>query len=120
MDMNMLWKDISQDCFYNYDGKYFFNANIRRDGSSVFSPESRWGNFYGLGAAWNVAKGRFLKDNKVINSLKLKLHMGNRGMTTSFWIALQETITLIRTSMGSIISGMENRFYLLKNRETRI
>ena len=41
---------------YNYDGKYFFNANIRRDGSSVFSPESRWGNFYGLGLAWNIIK----------------------------------------------------------------
>lgn len=64
---------------YNYDGKYFFNANIRRDGSSVFSPESRWGNFYGLGAAWNVAKEDFLKDNRVINSLKLKASYGQQG-----------------------------------------
>lgn len=64
---------------YNYDGKYFFNANIRRDGSSVFSPDSRWGNFYGLGAAWNVAKEDFLKDNKVINSLRLKASYGQQG-----------------------------------------
>lgn len=64
---------------YNYDGKYFFNANIRRDGSSVFSPESRWGNFYGLGAAWNVAKEDFLKDNSVINALKLKVSYGQQG-----------------------------------------
>jgi TonB-linked SusC/RagA family outer membrane protein len=64
---------------YNYDGKYFFNANIRRDGSSVFSPESRWGNFYGLGLAWNIAKEDFLKDNSVINSLKLKASYGQQG-----------------------------------------
>nr|WP_317048639.1 TonB-dependent receptor [Chryseobacterium carnipullorum] len=64
---------------YNYAGKYFFNANIRRDGSSVFSPESRWGNFYGLGVAWNVAKEDFLKDNTVINSLRLKASYGQQG-----------------------------------------
>lgn len=64
---------------YNYDNKYFFNANIRRDGSSVFAPESRWGTFYGLGAAWNVAKEDFLKDNKVINALKLKISYGQQG-----------------------------------------
>nr|WP_315032529.1 SusC/RagA family TonB-linked outer membrane protein [uncultured Chryseobacterium sp.] len=64
---------------YNYDNKYFFNANIRRDGSSVFSPESRWGNFYGLGAAWNVAKEDFLKDNNVVNALKLKVSYGQQG-----------------------------------------
>lgn len=64
---------------YNYDGKYFFNANIRRDGSSVFSPDSRWGNFYGLGVAWNVTKEDFLKDNKVINSLRLKASYGQQG-----------------------------------------
>ncbi|MDR6528882.1 TonB-linked SusC/RagA family outer membrane protein [Chryseobacterium rhizosphaerae] len=64
---------------YNYDGKYFFNANVRRDGSSVFSPESRWGNFYGLGVAWNVAKENFLKDNTLINSLKLKASYGQQG-----------------------------------------
>lgn len=64
---------------YNYDNKYFFNANVRRDGSSVFAPESRWGTFYGLGAAWNVAKENFLKDNKVINALKLKASYGQQG-----------------------------------------
>ncbi|PWN72197.1 SusC/RagA family TonB-linked outer membrane protein [Chryseobacterium phosphatilyticum] len=64
---------------YNYDGKYFFNANVRRDGSSVFSPESRWGTFYGLGAAWNVAKEDFLKDNNVVNALKLKVSYGQQG-----------------------------------------
>jgi TonB-linked SusC/RagA family outer membrane protein len=64
---------------YNYDNKYFFNANVRRDGSSVFAPESRWGTFYGLGAAWNVAKEDFLKDSKVINALKLKASYGQQG-----------------------------------------
>lgn len=64
---------------YNYENKYFFNANVRRDGSSVFAPESRWGTFYGLGLAWNVAKEDFLKDNTVINALKLKASYGQQG-----------------------------------------
>ncbi|MEC5394223.1 SusC/RagA family TonB-linked outer membrane protein [Bergeyella sp. RCAD1439] len=64
---------------YNYDNKYFFNANVRKDGSSVFAPESRWGTFFGLGAAWNVAKENFLADSNVVNTLKLKASYGEQG-----------------------------------------
>ncbi|MGQ1928795.1 SusC/RagA family TonB-linked outer membrane protein [Ornithobacterium rhinotracheale] len=64
---------------YNYAGKYYFNANIRRDASSVFAPESRWGTFYGLGAAWNVKKEDFLRNVNFINSLRLKVSYGEQG-----------------------------------------
>ncbi len=64
---------------YNYKNKYFVNASFRRDASSVFHPDYRWGNFYGFGAAWNVAKESFLADNKVINNLKLKASYGEQG-----------------------------------------
>src|SRR5690606_10868644 len=37
---------------YNYDHRYFFNANIRRDGSSRFAKDNRWGNFWSVGAGW--------------------------------------------------------------------
>lgn len=41
---------------YNYKNKYFINGSFRRDGSSVFAPENRWGDFYGFGVAWSVMK----------------------------------------------------------------
>jgi TonB-linked SusC/RagA family outer membrane protein len=64
---------------YSYNNRYFFNASIRRDGSSVFAPESRWGTFYGLGGAWDIAKEDFLSENKIVNSLKLKVSYGQQG-----------------------------------------
>ncbi|MDO5614590.1 MAG: SusC/RagA family TonB-linked outer membrane protein [Cruoricaptor ignavus] len=64
---------------YNYNGKYFFNANVRRDGSSVFAPESRWGTFFSFGGAWQVSKENFLANSKVINNLKLKASYGQQG-----------------------------------------
>ena len=64
---------------YNYKNKYFFNASLRRDGSSVFSKENRWGTFYGLGAAWDISKEDFLKDSEVVNALKVKASYGQQG-----------------------------------------
>lgn len=66
---------------YSYDNKYFFNASFRRDGSSVFAPENRWGNFFGLGAAWAVTNEAFLSGNKAITNLKLKRVMVSKEMT---------------------------------------
>lgn len=64
---------------YSYNNRYFFNASVRRDGSSIFAPESRWGTFYGLGGAWDIAKEDFLSNNKTINSLKFKISYGQQG-----------------------------------------
>lgn len=64
---------------YSYANKYFFNASFRRDGSSVFSPNMRWGNFYGLGGAWAVSNEKFLKGNNIITNLRLKAGYGEQG-----------------------------------------
>ena len=65
----------------NYDlmGKYFFNASFRRDGSSVFHPDSRWGNFYGLGVAWDVTRESFFPKGNVLSGLRLKASYGQQG-----------------------------------------
>ncbi len=63
---------------YDFDDKYFINASFRRDGSSVFAPDNRWGNFYGLGAAWSVHKENFL-DVPWINVFRLKASFGQQG-----------------------------------------
>ena len=64
---------------YNYAGKYVVNVSVRRDGSSRFSPETRWGIFPAASAAWLISEEDFLKKNKVINMLKLRAGWGVTG-----------------------------------------
>ncbi len=64
---------------YDYDGKYFFSASYRRDASSRFHPDHRWGNFGSVGAAWLLNRENFLKDIKWIDMLKLKVSYGIQG-----------------------------------------
>ncbi|SHG37416.1 SusC/RagA family TonB-linked outer membrane protein [Chryseobacterium vrystaatense] len=72
---------------YGYANKYFVNASFRRDASSIFSPENRWGNFFGLGGAWMASNENFLKGNKAITSLKLKASYGEQGNDALFYPA---------------------------------
>lgn len=64
---------------YDYQSKYFINASFRRDGSSVFHPDSRWGNFYGLGAAWDVSQEGFMDGLDWLGSFRLKASFGQQG-----------------------------------------
>ena len=70
---------------YNFKNKYFLNGSFRRDGSSVFHPDNRWGNFYGLGVAWSVNQEDFLKGNSAITNLKLKASYGEQGNDYLFY-----------------------------------
>jgi TonB-linked SusC/RagA family outer membrane protein len=64
---------------YNYDGRYLFTANFRRDGSSRFSPSKRFGDFPSVAAAWNVSNEKFLHLPSFISSLKLRSGYGVLG-----------------------------------------
>lgn len=64
---------------YDYDGKYFGQVSYRRDASSRFHPDHRWGNFYSFGGAWIITKENFMKDVKWLNELKLKASFGQNG-----------------------------------------
>lgn len=64
---------------YNYDEKYFFDASLRRDGSSRFHPDNRWGNFFSIGASWNIKKENFMKDVNWVNQLRLRASYGEVG-----------------------------------------
>ena len=70
---------------YNYKEKYFVNGSFRRDGSSVFSPDNRWGNFYGFGAAWSIMKESFFPKSKVITDLRIKGSYGEQGNDNLFY-----------------------------------
>lgn len=64
---------------YGFDDKYFFEASIRADGSSKFSPGHRWGYFPAAGLGWIISKENFLSDNDVISHLKLRASYGLAG-----------------------------------------
>ena len=65
---------------YDYNDKYFANASFRRDASSKFHPKHRWGNFWSLGAAWNISKEDFMESTRGwLNSLKIKASYGEQG-----------------------------------------
>ncbi len=64
---------------YNYKSKYFLNGSFRRDGSSVFHPDHRWGNFWGAGVAWVISSESFLENVDWLSELKLKASTGSQG-----------------------------------------
>ncbi|MDE5584919.1 MAG: SusC/RagA family TonB-linked outer membrane protein, partial [Muribaculaceae bacterium] len=64
---------------YNYDGKYFVQASYRRDASSRFAPEHRWGNFFSVSGAWDIAKENFMHDQTAVDQLKFKVSFGQNG-----------------------------------------
>ncbi|MDD3488470.1 MAG: TonB-dependent receptor [Paludibacter sp.] len=64
---------------YSYDDKYFGNVSYRRDASSRFSPENRWGDFYSASAAWLMNKEAFMADLTWVDMLKLKASFGQQG-----------------------------------------
>ena len=64
---------------YNYDDRYFLTFNGRRDGSSKFSPDHRWGNFGSVAAAWNISNEKFIHLPEAISFLKLRGGYGTLG-----------------------------------------
>jgi TonB-linked SusC/RagA family outer membrane protein len=64
---------------YNYDNKYYGSASIRRDGSSRFSPESRWGTFWALGTSWRISQEEFLQNADFVDNLSLRASYGGQG-----------------------------------------
>ena len=64
---------------YNYAEKYFASASFRRDGSSVFGADNKWGNFFSVGASWRAKQEDFLKDVDWLSDLKLRVSYGTSG-----------------------------------------
>ncbi len=63
---------------YNYAERYFAQASFRRDGSSYFHPDNRWGNFWSVGGAWLLNKENWF-DVSWIDELKVKASYGEQG-----------------------------------------
>ena len=64
---------------YDYLEKYFASASFRRDASSSFHPDNRWGNFWSVGLGWLMNKESFLQNTSWIDMLKFKISYGAQG-----------------------------------------
>lgn len=64
---------------YSYDGKYLFQASVRRDGSSHFGANKRWATFWSVGGGWNMHEEDFIKTLGFIDQLKPRVSYGITG-----------------------------------------
>lgn len=64
---------------YNYSDKYHFSASVRRDGSSVFGSDKKWGIFPAFGAAWTISDESFMEAISFIDYLKINASWGKNG-----------------------------------------
>lgn len=89
---------------YNFDGKYVINGSFRRDGSSKFHPDNRWGNFWSTGFAYNIDREKFFKANW-IDLLKLRGSYGLVGSDNLSGYFLYQSLYTLGYSNGTE-SGM--------------
>jgi len=64
---------------YSFKNRYVLSAAIRRDGSSRFGKNNRWGTFPSVSAAWNISNERFFGDDGIVSALKLRASWGRLG-----------------------------------------
>ena len=82
--MNSYTEDYSLEGYlakaeYDYRDRYYLTGSIRRDGSSRFHKDNRWGTFWAVGGAWRINEEPFMKKFKWLNNLKLKASYGTQG-----------------------------------------
>lgn len=64
---------------YNFANKYFVSSSLRRDGSSRFGPNFKWGTFWSVGGSWSIDKEKFMEDVSWVNHLKFRSSYGELG-----------------------------------------
>lgn len=90
---------------YSYADKYHFNASVRRDGSSVFGRERKWGIFPAVGVAWTASNERFWQENiPWATDFKVKLSWGKNGNQS---LSPYGTLSTVALGLGS-----GNTYYL--------
>lgn len=91
---------------YGYDSRYLVNASIRRDGSSRFGKNRKWGTFPAVSAAWRINNEKFWKDSWAMNQAKLRISYGSNGYNS---IPLNAASGMMGTSYysqdGKVVTG---------------
>lgn len=99
---------------YSYDDRYLFNASIRRDGSSIFGSDVKYGNFPAISAGWIVSNEKFMENVDWINQLKFRVSYGVTGtndLNVDFLTDNYPSLALLQPSSavidGTITSGFD-------------
>ncbi len=69
---------------YSFNSRYMLQATVRRDGSSVFGENHRWGTFPSVSAAWNITEEEFMKNQNLFSNLKFRAGYGVSGNAMGF------------------------------------
>jgi len=97
---------------YNYDEKYFGSVSYRRDASSRFAKENRWGNFWSIGGAWLINKEKWF-NAPFVDELKIKASIGQQGNDNIGNWAYTDLYTLSKASN----TLMSPTFYRMGNKD---
>ena len=101
------WSIVSQlaRVNYNFDGKYFLTASIRRDGSSRFGGNNKYGFFPSIAAAWRISDERFMPQTTLIDMLKFRVSYGKTGNNNIGNYASLATINYVKYATGGVAQG---------------
>lgn len=86
---------------YGFDGRYLLTATVRRDGSSKFGPNHKWGTFPSVALAWRAVNEKFLQDVSWLSNLKLRLGYGKVGNSNIDTYRYASSMTAMVTSQGT-------------------
>lgn len=116
---------------YNYNHKYYIDLTARRDGSSRFSPETRWATFPGVSVAWRAVEENFLKNVNWLNDLKIRASWGSLGNQEVNDMAFLSSISgnsvyswgtspdgRTPVTSGATVSGMANKILTWEKTQT--
>jgi TonB-linked SusC/RagA family outer membrane protein len=118
---------------YNYDNRYLLQATFRRDGSSKFGKNNRWGTFPSIALGWRISEEAFFPEDIELSNLKLRASWGRLGNENALgYYDFQALITTYNTKYqgyvkgngenawaGSIARGLENRALKWETTDTK-
>ena len=83
---------------YNYNHRYYLSASYRRDASSRFHKDARWGNFWSVGGSWRIDQEPFMAAVPWISQAKLRASYGSVGNLPTSWYAWQSFYSIYRNA----------------------
>lgn len=97
---------------YNFNDKYYFSGSYRKDGTSRFNSNVRWGDFWSIGGSWRISQESFLRGISEINNITLKASYGVQGNdnigSLYAWQAFYSLEFPNGANSGAVISSLEN------------
>jgi len=107
---------------YDYKGKYLLTVNVRRDGSSSFGPNFRWGNFPSVSLGWKFSEEEFIKNIDAISFGKLRVGYGQTGANAKSgfpYLAQVQSNSRFRYSVDNLTSQIGTGPFQIANTEVR-